>query len=223
MFKKAYNWFYKFTSASEDRGEYAGGYFQGLIRKESLALCKDIKGRILEIGCGSGLFAMKLAEQNKDSEVFSIDNDREKLNYVEKKAKEKNLNSIKLLLQDATQLSFDRESFDAVVCINFLLMMDSLETVKRVLGQMSGVCKRQGRIIFEFRNSRNLFFVAKYRLARYYDQTLKNNPLNCYDPKRIEEILNGLNLKVTRKKYLFSFFFKSFAPIIIIEAQKNDQ
>lgn len=218
-----YNWFYMLTSASEDRGEYAGGYFQGLIRKESLALCKDIKGRILEIGCGSGLFAMKLAEQNKDSEVWSIDNDREKLSYVEKKAREKNLGNVKLLLQDAAKLSFDNEYFDAVVCINFLLMMDSLETVKRVLGQMSGVCKKDGRIIFEFRNSRNLFFVVKYRLAGYYDQTLKNNPLNCYDPRRIEEILNDLNLKVTRRKYLCSLLFKSLAPIIIIEAKKNGQ
>lgn len=222
MLKKLYNWFYTLTSPAEDKGEYGSGYFQGKIRKEALALCKGRQARILEIGCGSGLFSIRLAQQNNNSEIWSIDNEQEKLNYVENKSREKGINNLRLSLQDAANLSFETAYFDAVVCINFLYMMDSFEKVKHVLGQMERVCKSKGSIIFEFRNARNLLFVAKYKFAKFYDATVKDNPLNCFNLEQIEEILGGLNLKVTRKKYLWSFLFKSLAPVIIIEAEKND-
>lgn len=222
MLKKIYNWFYTLTSSAEDKGEYGSGYFQGKIRKESLALCLGRQGRILEIGCGAGLFSVRLAQQNSGSEIWIIDNEQEKLNYVENRAREKGINNLRLSLQDAASLSFENGYFDAVVCINFLYMMDSFEKVKHVLGQMERVCKSQGRIIFEFRNARNLLFLVKYKLAKFYDATVKDNPLNCFNLEQIEEILAGLNLKVTRKKYPCSFLFKRLAPIIIIEAQKND-
>ncbi len=211
------------TSPVEDRGEYASGYFQNKIRKEALALCKGRQGKILEIGCGSGLFSIRLARQNSDSEVFSIDNEQEKLNYVENRARQKGISNLRLSLQDATSLSFENGYFDAVVCINFLLMMDSIETVKRVLSQMERVCRKQGRIIFEFRSCLNPFFVAKYRLAKFYDATIKDNPLKYYHPKQIDSVMKSLNLKAARKTYVGAFIFKRFAPIIIIEAEKNDQ
>lgn len=221
MLKKLYSWFYTVTSDPQDRGEYAGGYFQGKIRKEALALCKERKGEILEIGCGSGLFAMKLARQNNDSRIWSIDNDREKLLYVENKCKEKNLSNVHLSFQDASNLSFEDGYFDTVVCINFLLMLDSLESVKRVISQMARVCRKSGRIILEFRNAQNPIFTAKYRLAKYYDATVKDNPLHCYNLTQIEAILQALHCRIVRKKYVCSFLFKSLAPIIFIEAEKQ--
>lgn len=221
MIKKLYNWIYKFTSDPEDKGEYSSGYWQGLIRKKTLGLCGDIRGRILEVGTGSGLFVTRLARQNTTSQIWSIDNDPEKLNYAANKIRQKSLTNIDLSCQNAKALSFDNEYFDAVVCINFILMLDSFETVAQVLTQMKRVCKTSGKIIFEFRNKMNPFFVIKYKLARCYDDTLKDNALKCYDPKEIESILNALNLKILRKIYVGAFLFKSFAPIIIIEAGKE--
>ncbi len=220
MIKKFYYWLYHLTSRPEEKGEYAGGYIQSLIRKSVLFLCKGSAGKILEIGCGSGLFVIKLAQQNQNAQICSIDNDKEMLNYVKIKSAEKDLKNISLFRQNADSLDFGEGDFDAVICINFLLMMGSLDVVRQIITQMTRVCKKGGKLIFEFRNSSNIFFAAKYKLAKYYDGTLAH-PLNCYSFKQIALILEGLGLKITRKIDLGAFLFGFPAPIIVIEAEKR--
>lgn len=223
MFNKLYKWLYILASDPEDKGEYASGYFQTMVGKEALALCKGRQGIILEIGCGSGIFSIRLAKQNNNSDIRVIDNAQEKLRFVENRVGKKGINNLHLSFQDAFNLSFNEEYFDTVVCINFLLMIDSIESVKCLFRQMKRVCKKQGRIIFEFRSAMNPIFVLKYRLARFYDPTIKDNPLKCYNPKQIDLLLTSLNLRVVRKRYLGAFIFKSLAPIIVIEAEKNNK
>lgn len=233
MLTKIYYWFHRLISKPEERGEHSSGYWLDKIRRETLMLCRDIRGKILEIGCGEGFFLMQLAKQNPYLEIWGIDNDSTRLNNAEKESKEKNLKNMHFTLEDATNLSFDDEYFDVVICINVFYNMESIELVRKTLGQMKRVCKKSGRLIFDFRNSLNPLLVLKYRFARYYDGTVKvkNLPLNTYNPEQIESILKNLNLKIVNKKFiphLFSesagfigFSLKRFVPIVIVEAEKR--
>lgn len=221
MLKKIYSWFHRLTSNYQERDEYSAGYWQDKIRKETLILCRNLKGRFLEVGFGEGLFLSQLAKQNPGSEIWGIDNCSKELNRAGQRIKEANLVNINLSLQDASNLSFADEYFDTVVCINMFFNLESLKSIKQALVQMKRVCKKSGKLIFEFRNSLNPLLLVKYRLARYYDATVKDLPLRCYRLKQIESMLGDLDFKNIRKIFLCYFIFKRFAPVILIEAEKR--
>ncbi len=217
MLKEFYSWLYRITALSDERGEYSGGRWEGLARGRALELCKGATGKALEIGFGSGLFALKLASQEPDLEVWGVDNNGMLLDKVSKKAADRELVNLRLLVEDAKHLSFPDETFDNVVCVNLFLNI-GFEAMEAVLKEMKRVCKPRGRLIFEFRNSRNLFFVLKYKLAKYYDPTAPY-PLYTFDPGRVKSLLGELGLKISGESFI-GFPVKRFAPIIFIEAQK---
>ena len=213
MIARIYRWLLRLASAPGEKGEYSGGYLQDRIRKEALALCHNAKGRLLEIGCGEGLFLAQITEKNRKLEVWGVDNNNERL-----KAAALRLRSINLSHQDAAKLSFEDGYFDTVICVNVLFNMRSLEEVKRVIKEMKRICKRDGSMIFDFRNSLNPLLSIKYRLARYYDDTLKGLPLKTYSPKEIESVLKELGMAAVKERFI-GFNSRFLAAAIVVEAK----
>ena len=213
MMTKIYRWFLRITSAPGEKGEYSGGYLQDRIRKEALVLCRHVKGRLLEIGCGEGLFLAQIAGQNRELEVWGIDNDDARL-----KAAALRLPNANLSRCDAADLFFKDGYFDAVICVNVLFNLRSIDEVSRTLKEMRRVCKKDGSIIFDFRNSLNPLLFIKYRLARYYDDTLKGLPLKTYHPKKIESILKEIGMTIVNKKFV-GFNSRLFAAAVVVEAK----
>jgi len=218
---KIYDWLHKRVSVPEERDQPSGGWWHNMVRQEVVGLISKYDGSILEAGCGEGLFLLKAASLKPQVRIFGVDTDLDKLFYARSKFEEKKLRNIRLCYSDAAHIPFKEGLFDAVVCINTFLNMDSIDTVEQVLSEMSRVCKRDGVVIFDFRNSRNPFLNLKYILAPYYDATIKSNklPLKTYSPVKIKGILDKLNLRIVNKTYM-GFFIRRISPIIIIEARK---
>jgi len=219
MFEKIYLWLRKSSSCPKLSDEYSAGYWQERVRGKVLQLSKGAQGRFLEVGCGEGLFLSRLTEDVTGLEIWGIDNDIARLKSAESRCKGLGSNPLNFLLQEATQLNFENEFFDTVVCINVLYNMDSIDSVKTALGEMSRVCKRTGRIIFDFRNSLNPFLKIKYRFARYYDKSVKDLPLRTYSPGEIKSILEKLQLNIIGMSGV-GFFFTLLAPVIIVDVKK---
>ena len=103
----------------------------------------DLKAgaKILEIGCGSGNFSVKLARMGY--EVIAIDSSIGMLNLAKNKAK-KNLVSIDFKRMNATKLLFENESFDAVFSMAaFEFISDS----NKAMDEMMKILKPGGEII----------------------------------------------------------------------------
>ncbi|MCX7662008.1 MAG: class I SAM-dependent methyltransferase [Candidatus Omnitrophica bacterium] len=221
MLKEIYQRLYKITAKSSIGSLYFLGKWQELIRRQTLKLCNNITGRVLEIGCGEGLFLERLAKINPTLEIWGIDNNPLCIREAEIRMGRANLKNVNLRLEDAFNLSFPDNYFDLVVCINFILILSSSDLVKNVLGEINRVLKRKGKIIFDFRNRLNPLLLIKYRLAKYYDGTVKDLPLRSYYFEEIEDLLKKLNFQILQKKHLgFSLRIKKFSPIVIIEAEK---
>ena len=217
MLKKFYSWLYHVTAMPDERGEYSGGRLEGFIRNQALELCRGAIGKVLEIGFGSGLFVLKLAAQESGLEVWGVDNNGVLLDQVLRKAADKELSNLRLAVEDAKHLSFPDGMFDRVVCVNLFLNI-GFEGMSAILREMKRVCATQGKVIFEFRNSRNPLFVLKYKLAKYYDTTAPY-PLYTFDPVRVESLLRELGLNIVGRSSI-GFPFKWLAPIMFIEAEK---
>ncbi len=95
---------------------------------------------------------IKLASQNPGLKISSIDTSDEFLDVAAKKIEKNGLGNIRLLHQNAQDMSFDDDSFDVVICINFFVDVDAA-SMTRVLKEIKRVTRASGRIIFEFRNS----------------------------------------------------------------------
>ena len=215
MLTRIYRFLHRLASRTGEKGEYSGGYLQDRIRREALSLCRHAEGRLLEIGCGEGLFLTQVTGQNRRLEVWGIDNDDARL-----KAAALRLRNVNLSRQDAAKLSFEDGYFDMVICINVLFNMRSIDEVKRTLEEMKRVCRDDGRIIFDFRNSANPILPLKYKLAKYYDDTLKGLPLNTYSIGAVTDILKETGLAVSNKRFI-GLPRGALAPVIMIGAVKR--
>jgi len=207
---------HRLSSRPSERGEYSSGVWQDMVRRAVLDLCRGKRGTALEIGCGEGLFAGQLKQREPGLEVRGVDNDGARLEQAKAKARERGL-EIDFSLCDAGRLPFPDASFDLVVCANVFLILGSLGAIENFLSEMKRVCKNDGSIIFDYRNSRNPLLRLKYALAPYYDHSVRHLRLTTCDPRWIERVLRGLGLKVARQRNL-GFFIRGLAPLIVVEA-----
>ncbi|RJR21270.1 MAG: class I SAM-dependent methyltransferase [Nitrospiraceae bacterium] len=217
--EKMYYRLHQAMSKPEERGEYSSGYWQYLVRQTAQDMCAMQKGRLLEVGCGEGLFLAGLIKAFPGLEIFGVDQWDEALSKSERR-----LNQLRpgvtLRRADASDLPFEDAFFDKVVCINVFLNMDSIAKVSSSLNEIARVCKKGSRIIFDIRNSLNPFLVVKYKLAKYYDATSRNLNLSTYKPAEIRVILKNAGFEIVRERPLF-FPLKPMAPIIMFEGVKK--
>ncbi len=226
MFKRLYSLLHRLTSAPDERGFYSGGYLQKKVREEASSMCENLTGRLLEIGCGEGLFIGPLAARNRHARIWGLDNSENRLEEAKARISRDHLSDVELRLGEAARLPFADGYFDIVVCVNTIFNMRRMEDVKKTLAEMARVLKAGGKMIFDFRNSMNLLLVLKYRLAPFYDDTLKGLSLNTFSLREINMMLDGLGVKIAKKRYIPASFERSrlgrtFAPVIIVEARKG--
>lgn len=120
-------------------GEKGSDYHQNVIIPGALEMLKPQKGeRILDVGCGQGVFSRRLAEEG--AEVVGVDASD---NLI--KAAQKRSPNIKYHAADASRMAMlENESFDAVSCVMAIMNMDPLEPV---IKEMSRVLKKNGRML----------------------------------------------------------------------------
>jgi ubiquinone/menaquinone biosynthesis C-methylase UbiE len=220
VIQKIYARLLRRTSKLEQRGEYSAGYWQDKTRRAVLQMSLGYQGRLLEVGCGEGFFLSNLIKANPHVKAWGIDNRMEILKRAQELFFKDDSQSVTLIETQAQKLPFDNSFFDAVVCINVLICIGSFEEVRRMVGEISRVCKPGGKLIIEFRNKLNPLLRFKYALAKYYDATAKDHPLSTYDKKDIIALLSEFDFQVSQERCI-DFPVKKLAPIIILEAQKN--
>jgi ubiquinone/menaquinone biosynthesis C-methylase UbiE len=216
MFERIYYLLHRLVSKPQERGEYSSGVWQDNIRTAALKLCAGSATRVLEVGCGEGLFLAQISEVDPKIGLWGVDNSAERIAQAQKRLKGKNAH---FSVEDATRLSFDDGYFDVVVCVNVFFNMPSIEVVKKTLAQMKRVAGDNGRLIFDFRNSCNPLLALKYKLAPFYDRTVRDLPLKTYSLDQVVKMLKELGLEIVSKNYCGASC-KSWAPIILVEAKK---
>ncbi len=219
MIEKVYYWLHQRTSRLDEQGEYSSGYWQDMIRQNAKEMCREHKGRLLDVGCGEGLFLARAVQEFPDMEFWGVDEWSGILARAEKRVKPLKP-GVTFMEADASSLPFDDNYFDTVVCVNVFFNMESIDKVRQSLREIARVCKPGGSVIFDFRNSLNPLLVMKYKFAAYYDETVKDLPLNSYSPGSIRTILNALGFGIVQERPL-SFPIKLLAPIFMIEAVKK--
>jgi len=155
-------------------------YYNGVVEKEDsrLSECsaefgltwaliqkhlKKIKGnRILDLGGGTGVYAIPLAEQGRD--VLLVDISECEIKYAKHKAREKNV-EMSVGVQDARVFEESlRGEFDLVLCLGPLYHASSLQEIKVIISNLLEYVKENGKIIMAFlsKDSKICDFIKKF-------------------------------------------------------------
>lgn len=101
--------------------------------------------KILDLGCGSGRHAIYLSKCTFDLEIYASDID---CKAIETNTKILNFQSLNISEHSFTNIPYDNEFFDAVICTS-TLHHAVLEDIKKVIAEVQRVLKPNGYFIFD--------------------------------------------------------------------------
>lgn len=171
--------------------------------------------KVLEIGCGTGIFTEKLSKTG--AQITAVDISP----YFIKKAKKKvDAENVKFIVDDVEHLNFSDNSFDCVVGSSILHHLLNLENglleIKRVL-------KKNGKIVFTEPNMMNpqIMLVKKIKLL---GKLMGDSPTEtAFFRWRLKQLLRKVGFKsVSVRPFDFlhpwipNFLVKQMMPIGII-------
>lgn len=108
-------------------------------------------GSILDVGCGTGVLATRLADQGY--EVTGTDPSRGMLDHLEERDAR-----VEAVLGSATELPFEDGGFDLTMCVAVMHHIALPDQVHRSLGEMVRVTRPGGLILVWDHNPRNPYW-----------------------------------------------------------------
>jgi ubiquinone/menaquinone biosynthesis C-methylase UbiE len=173
--------------------------------------------RILELGSGPGYLSIEMARKFKGSEIIGIDISERMVEIASERAREKELENVRFMVGDVTDLNFPDNSFD--VCVNSYLI-HWVSDVRRFLGEIRRVLKDRGRLGI-IAPSREWYYREIYqayrRIIREYKQYLADSVSRELVGVRIysEEELQSLIQTEFEISKSIAFRFRESIPISI--------
>ena len=159
----------------------------------------------LDIGCSSGRYVMGL--KDKGFEAIGIDTAIIPLKYSSERT------DAKLIRASATDLPFEKESFDLVICIELLHHFED-EVLEKVLGEISEVIKPGGVFIFDVKNKLNPVMWYKYKKENSVKFTLKARTI-----RKMAKLVEKHSFEVIKRKGIL-FPIAMFAPYVVVFGRK---
>ena len=119
------------------------GSFVDMVETDLAFKMTDIKKgmKILDVGCGTGNFSIKLAGMG--CSVTGVDISNEMLNIARKKASGMNFD-IEFINVDLNNLPFEDDTFDAVISMT---AFEFVEDAQKALNELLRVVKKDGRVL----------------------------------------------------------------------------
>lgn len=216
LLEKIYLGFRNLVSEPSERGLSSAGYWQDKLRRNVLDRLSSAEGRLLEIGCGEGLFLEHLSRLNPQVRLFGIERSALGLSDAQRRLNR----NILLVSSDAGRLPFKDASFEWAVGVNLFICVESREVLAGILREAGRVLRPGAKLIIEFRNKGNIFLNLKYGLARYYDSTTEKHPLSTYYKEDVLRILADAGFSVSKIEEI-DFPLKGLAAIFILEAVRG--
>lgn len=169
--------------------------------------------KILDVGCGQGVFLARMAKTYKTSGV-GIDVSSESIKFAQTNFKDKKL---KYLVADALKIPFGKNYFDAVFSFDTL---EHIEQQKKAVGEMARVLKPGGLLFIYTLNSNDSYTLnwlwEKLGFDTYARAAHKRELF--VDPDWLKEGIESEGLKV-QAFYLFDAFFTlALDELVMIKA-----
>lgn len=139
--------------------------------------------KILDVGCGTGNFSIKLAEMG--CKVVAIDMSEEMINKAKEKAKDKGLD-IEFHLMDVYDMKFNDKSFDGVFS---MAAFEFIKEAQKAYDEMYRVLKADGYLLIGTINRKSKWGKMYFSKSFQEDSVFKHADFKSMDD------LKSLNMK----------------------------
>lgn len=119
---------------------------------------------VLDIGTGKGRHAFSFAKNG--FKASAIDLSESSITYVKEQIKEKGLDNIDARVEDMTELSYENQSFDCVICFH-TIYHTSYDGVVKALREINRVLKDKGEAFISFNTKDNPHYVKEKTVDGY--------------------------------------------------------
>ncbi len=177
---------YSYVMFSQKGGRFQEKVYNLIIQN----LGTTVKGRILDIGSGNGVLAVKLAQQQGEAEIIGIDYWGKNWEYsksgCEKNAQiDKVENRVHFQKGDAAVLEFANDTFDGAISSLTFHEVQSVADKREVVREALRVVKPGGRFAFV-----DYFYDAKYYgKVSEFEEYLKGLRLSQFEFKPLRDMI----------------------------------
>jgi len=148
---------------------------------------------ILEVGTGSGRYAVAFARDFPEARVVATDIVQSSLSLVEELGRVVGVKNLSVHHEDAEALSYEDNSFDVVFSDAVLQHVPNEE---KMVSEMARVAKPGGMVIISSVNARSLHFVVRFIRERIFRQRYSYGIERMYTKTRLQELAKRAGLTV---------------------------
>jgi ubiquinone/menaquinone biosynthesis C-methylase UbiE len=149
---------------------------------------------------------------------YCIDLDKKKLK--QSAARWPNKARTLFVFGDGLHLPFKDNVFDEVTLLNIFLNITDAHVIAALLREALRVSHATGKVIFDYRNRRNLMIFLSYKTVSFHDPELEL-PLRGFSRGELEGILQSLNISGDILYYSIPSWWKVNPPACLVEIQKR--
>ena len=161
---------------------------------EAMEFLGDKKGKVLDLGCGSGRNFIA----NKKIKFYCVDFSKEMIKFAKENAKKKGIN-VKFFISDSENLSFADNFFDSAIYIAALHCIPENRQRKKSLRELFRTLKKNSKALITVWSKNHIKLVNhtkdatitwkkdSERLQRYY---------YLYDKEELKELLENVGFKI---------------------------
>jgi len=145
---------------------YETPFGQGILRRESTYIRDWLHecNRILDVGCGPGIFEEKLSDLN----IVGVDSDPEMVQAAKQKVENE------FRLANAEELPFPDASFDGIF---FVTSLEFIEAYIKAIDEAARVLSRRGRIVALILNPESQYFKDRLSRGGYIAESVKHTDI----------------------------------------------
>ena len=192
-------------------------------KKIVLSMFDFRKSKVLEVGCGTGIFSVEILKRG--NKLWGIDISPKMIKEAKKKVKNEGLKAV-FSTGDICNLKFQNNFFDTVVVIG---VMSYIEEDDKAFSELSRVLKKGGILIITVGNKYSPDYLSR-KFFNFFLKHLKSNKLifqniqtKAYSQREINQILEENNFDVIDyANYNYKFFpFHKILPSLFVYLSKK--
>ena len=195
------------------------GFYQPRVRRSAAHALAGRTGRLLDVGCGQGVFLEEVTITVPQLDLVGIDYAVNQLTFTRAYVDQHASSAPLLVGARAESLPFPAETFDAASCLNLFYNLPSMAVVRTLLLEMARILKPGGRCLVDIRNRWNLPTALRFRLKYWHDPNYPY-PLNAYTTSELEAALVGTGLRTVRR-HRIGLLKSPLCPVIVFELEKK--
>lgn len=185
-----YQFYYKIMARAYDLLDVIYFHNHENSPRTTVVACIGEQDAVLDVCCGTGANAARIAQTYPSSTVFGVDISKQMLSVAREKRVRQGIKNLKLYRMDATKTAFKDQCFDKV-SISLVLHEMSEELAGSVISEVRRILKDDGELI-----------ITEWELSRLWWQRLLFLPIHLIEPKTYRELLKK-DLNVYFKEYGF--------------------